>query len=229
MSLFRRKDEAGRTAEAAPTTIAATRDPDLAVPPFRPSGLQVPQPGPAAPKPTAPPANAPATATGARAPSPAATPGAAAPAASGVARGPSRTEGAERRTLVIGKGISLQGTVSDAERLVIEGTMESQLLQAQELVIGHSGVFKGEAQVENAEIAGTFDGTLNASGSLTIRATGRVIGTARARRLSVEEGGQLSGRMEMISDTPAAPAATPTPPRLAPAPVTSRSSEPADA
>ena len=123
---------------------------------------------------------------------------------------------------MVGKGISLQGTVTEAERLVIEGTMESQLLQAQELVIPHSGVFKGEVQVEDAEIAGVFDGTLTVNGSLIIRATGRVIGVARSRRLSVEDGGQLSGKMEMITEaTSPAPVA-----RMAPAP---RSTEPADA
>jgi cytoskeletal protein CcmA (bactofilin family) len=106
--------------------------------------------------------------------------------------------------------------------------MESQLLQAHELVIGHSGVFKGEVQVEDAEIAGVFDGTLTVNGSLTIRSTGRVLGTARSRRLSVEDGGQLSGKMEMITgDAPPAAAA----PRLAPAPVPvpARTTEPADA
>jgi cytoskeletal protein CcmA (bactofilin family) len=106
--------------------------------------------------------------------------------------------------------------------------MESQLLQAQELVISHSGVFKGEVQVEDAEIAGVFDGTLTANGSLTIRATGRVLGVARSRRLSVEDGGQLSGKMEMITGEAPAPAAAP---RLAPVPVPAptRNTEPADA
>ncbi len=163
-----------------------------------------------APKPNSPPA-------GAGVPRPAA------PAPAGAPRAPTpRPETVERRTLVVGKGISLQGTVTEAEKLVIEGTMESQLLQAQELVITHSGVFKGEVQVEDAEIAGVFDGTLTVNGSLTIRATGRVIGVARSRRLSVEDGGQLSGKMEMITEaTPPTPTA-----RMAPAP---RSTEPADA
>ena len=31
----------------------------------------------------------------------------------------------ERRTLVVGRGISVQGTVQDAERLVVEGTVEA--------------------------------------------------------------------------------------------------------
>jgi cytoskeletal protein CcmA (bactofilin family) len=81
------------------------------------------------------------------------------------------------------------------------------MIQATELSISETGVFKGEVQVEDAEIAGTFDGTITARGALVIRATGRVIGVARCRRLSVEEGGQVSGRMEMLSDAQAAPPA----------------------
>ena len=88
------------------------------------------------------------------------------------------------------------------------------------LIITHAGVFKGEVQVEDAEIAGTFDGSLTATGSLTIRATGRLLGAARCRRLTVEDGGQLSGKMEMITD--GSPQA-----RLPVAPA--RSAEPADA
>jgi len=194
MSLFRRKDEAtpAGTAPAAPTTIPTARDPDLAMPPFRP-GMGVPAPAPMAvavpPKPGAP-AGAPVSRPGA-------------PVVGGAPnRGPTRAEVGERRTLVVGKGISLQGTVSDAERLVVEGTVESQMISAAELQITHSGVFKGEVQVEDAEIAGTFDGTLTAVGNLIVRATGRVLGTARCRRLQVEEGGQISGKMEMITDSP---------------------------
>lgn len=116
-----------------------------------------------------------------------------------------RPAGPDRRTLVVGRGISLQGTVSDAERLVVEGTVESQMIQATELSISQTGVFKGEVQVEDAEIAGTFDGTLTARGALVIRGTGRVIGVARCRRLMVEEGGQISGRMEMLGDQQVSP------------------------
>lgn len=110
-----------------------------------------------------------------------------------------RTAG-ERRTLVVGRGISVQGTVQDAERLVVEGTVEATMIQATELSISQGGVFKGEAQVEEAEIAGTIDGTLTARGSLTVRASGRVLGTARCKRLQVEDGGQITGRIEMITD-----------------------------
>lgn len=115
-------------------------------------------------------------------------------------------EPAERRTLVVGKGISVQGTVQDAERLVVEGTVEASMINAAELSISPGGVFRGEVEVEDAEVAGTIDGTLTARGNLVVRSTGRVLGTARCRRLQVEDGGQITGRIEMLTDTaPARP------------------------
>ncbi|MCE2565005.1 polymer-forming cytoskeletal protein [Komagataeibacter sp. FNDCF1] len=121
----------------------------------------------------------------------------------------------DRRTLVVGRGISVQGTIQDAERLVVEGTVESSLINASELQIAQGGVFKGEVEVEDAELAGTIDGTLTVRGSLTIRSTGRLLGKAKCRRLKVEDGGQVTGQLEMITTpapaAPAAPAAQPTP------------------
>jgi cytoskeletal protein CcmA (bactofilin family) len=113
---------------------------------------------------------------------------------------PAPRDPSERRTLVVGRGISVQGIVQDAERLVVEGTVEATMIHATELAIAPGGIFKGEVEVEDAEIAGTIDGTLTARGSLIVRSSGRVLGTARCRRLQVEDGGQITGRMEMITD-----------------------------
>jgi cytoskeletal protein CcmA (bactofilin family) len=134
---------------------------------------------------------------------PPAPPTPAAPTRPGVSIGrPAARDPAERRTLVVGRGISVQGTVQDAERLVVEGTVEASMIHATELAIAPGGIFKGEIEVEDAEIAGTIDGTLTVRGSLSVRGSGRVLGTARCRRLQVEDGGQITGRMEMISDQP---------------------------
>ncbi|MBO1075677.1 polymer-forming cytoskeletal protein [Roseomonas marmotae] len=205
MSVFRRRREEPTPTQGAPsglpeggepTTVPVARDPDLAVPPFRPapskeaSAMNLPsKPGQPAgigvpPRPPSMGGASPYTPAGGS-PRPAPAP--------------------DRRSMVVGKGISLQGTVTDAERLVVEGTIESQMLHAAELVISHSGVFKGEVEVDDAEIAGIFDGTLTVRGSLIIRGTGKVLGVARCRRLQVEEGGQVSGRMEMLGDNGPAP------------------------
>lgn len=167
----------------------------LGVPPFRPAQLKdltamsrapFPAPQPAAPQ--VPPAPLPGT--------PAPRPAAAPPGPRVTGREPT-----ERRTLVVGRGISVQGTVQDAERLVVEGTVEATMIHATELAIAPGGVFRGEVEIEDAEIAGTIDGTLTARGNMIVRASGRVLGTARCRRLQVEDGGQITGRMEMLGDT----------------------------
>ncbi|GBR56241.1 hypothetical protein AA18889_0546 [Acetobacter senegalensis DSM 18889] len=105
----------------------------------------------------------------------------------------------EQRTLVVGRGISVQGTVQDAERLVVEGTVESSMITAKELVVKPGGLFRGGVEVENAEIAGTVDGTLTARGSLTLQGSGRLLGKAACHRLKVEDGGQITGQLEMLS------------------------------
>ncbi len=171
-----------------------TSDPGLGVPPFRPapakeSAMSRP---PVSPMPS---------------PLPSAAPRPGAPLSRTPARDP-----AERRTLVVGRGISVQGTVQDAERLVVEGTVEATMIHATELAVSPGGMFKGEIEVEDAEIAGTINGTLTVRGSLVIRSSGRVMGTARYRRLQVEDGGQISGQMEMLTDTSKAePARVPEP------------------
>ncbi len=144
-----------------------------------------PFPAPNAPSPQSQPAPMP----GAQAPRPAGAPGARAPGTP-----------TERRTLVVGRGISLQGVVQDAERLVVEGTVEATMIHATELMIASGGVFKGEVEVEDAEVGGTVDGTLTARGNLIVRSTGRLLGVARCRRLQVEDGGQITGRIEMITE-----------------------------
>jgi len=92
--------------------------------------------------------------------------------------------------------------VQDAECVVVEGTVESRVIYAQELSVLQGGVLKGEVEVEDAELAGVMDGTLTSRRSLVVRAGGRMLGTARCRRLRVEDGGEIIGRVEMLTDQP---------------------------
>lgn len=125
----------------------------------------------------------------------------------------------DRRALTVGRGIALSGgAISDCERLEVHGTVEVSLNHALELSIAESGVFRGEAEIEEADISGAFDGAITARTRLVIRATGRVSGTIRCARLMVEEGAQVSGRIEMIAPAPQPAAAPPAPPAAAPDP-----------
>lgn len=185
-------------------TTTRSSDSDLGVPAFRPATSKEPSTMARPPFAPASPSSGPTGMPLASGPTPGGTIPGAMPGASGPRPGlmggrPAR-DPAERRMLVVGRGISVQGTVQDAERLVVEGTVEATMIQASELAVAPGGMFKGEVEVEDAEIAGTIDGTLTVKGSLTVRATGKVLGTARCRRLQVEDGGQITGRIEMLTD-----------------------------
>jgi cytoskeletal protein CcmA (bactofilin family) len=170
-----------------PSGASEAVDNGLGVPPFRPAQPQE------VPTMSRPPFTTTPTPQPAAAVQPTPRPGI------GPIRAPAR-DPSERRTLVVGRGISVQGTVQDAERLVVEGTVEASMIHATELAISPGGIFKGEVEVEDAEIAGTIDGTLTVRAGLVVRSTGRVLGTARCRRLQVEDGGQITGRIEMLTD-----------------------------
>lgn len=107
------------------------------------------------------------------------------------------SEPVEGRKLIVGKEIVLSGQITSCERLVVEGRVEASLSDSRWMEIAESGVFKGMAEIENAEIAGAFEGTLTVREKLMIRAGGKVSGTIRYARIEIEEGGQLAGEVSV--------------------------------
>jgi len=103
---------------------------------------------------------------------------------------------AETRKLIVGREISLSGEITSCDRLVVEGSVEANLANCRDIEISESGVFKGSASIEDAEIRGRFEGVLHVRRRLLIRASGRVTGTVRYGQLEVEAGGQLSGDIQ---------------------------------
>ena len=109
--------------------------------------------------------------------------------------------GSDSKRLTVGKDMSLKGAeISDCDRLVIEGTIDGNLVSGCYLEIDFGGVFYGTAVVDNAEIAGTFDGELTVHNRLSIHASGHVRGKIRYGQLEVERGGQINGQAEHDGD-----------------------------
>jgi hypothetical protein len=57
-------------------------------------------------------------------------------------------------------------------------------------------------KVENCTIAGLFKGNLSARGRVTLKSTGRIIGTLRYGELEIERGGKASGTLEEAGAAP---------------------------
>ena len=102
--------------------------------------------------------------------------------------------------LIVGPNIKLKGVeITDCDTLVVEGmveaTMDSRVIQ-----IAEQGSFKGSAEIDIAEVRGSFDGSLTVRQKLVIFATGKVTGKIRYGKIVIEEGGQLSGEISFGTD-----------------------------
>ena len=72
--------------------------------------------------------------------------------------------------------------------------MDSRVIQ-----IAEQGMFQGTAGLDVAEIHGRCEGELTVRKQLVIHATGKVTGKIRYGKLTIEEGGELSGEVGTLA------------------------------
>ena len=105
-------------------------------------------------------------------------------------------DGDPTKRLTVGNGISLKGEISNCDALVVEGQVEAKLSDSRLVSVSPTGVLKGTVEVEEAIIAGQFEGTLVVRDVLTIKNSGQVRGEVRYGALQVEAGGVLAGTVD---------------------------------
>jgi cytoskeletal protein CcmA (bactofilin family) len=113
-----------------------------------------------------------------------------------------RTE-SDGRKLTIGQGITMSGEIENCDQLLVEGTVEATLNGAKLLDIAETGIFYGSVDIEEAVIAGRFEGDLTVDGRVTVEATGTVIGTITYRELTVEAGANIEGKISSFASASA--------------------------
>ena len=102
----------------------------------------------------------------------------------------------DAKTLIVGQGISLSGEINSCQRLVVEGSIEANLQACQSMIIADTGLFNGNAAIDDADIYGRFEGDLVVRKRLLIRATGQVSGTVNYGQIEVEAGGKIIGSIQ---------------------------------
>jgi cytoskeletal protein CcmA (bactofilin family) len=114
--------------------------------------------------------------------------------------GRSNLSSPEGKKLIVGREIELSGNISACERLVVEGRVEAELSDCRQIEIAASGVFKGSAAIDMAEISGNFEGNLTARDTLIVRSTGRITGSVRFGKLEIERGGEVIGDIGLCDE-----------------------------
>jgi cytoskeletal protein CcmA (bactofilin family) len=197
--MFRRKEEGGDTLTDEIAEDFLGNDVDIQIRGLNAVETRAPQPAPEAMRPAAPaqPAFRPAPPQAAMAASrPTPQPVA---AQSIVAASASKAANA-KRVLTVGPDIQMKGEITTCDRVVIEGVVDATMKDVHTVELAQSGSLKGVAEVEDAEISGSFEGDLIVRGRLIVYATGRIRGNVTYGEIEIERGGQIAGSVRNVSE-----------------------------
>ncbi len=110
---------------------------------------------------------------------------------------------------IIGPGMTIVGDCQTDGTVRIEGTVEGSVKAGKAVVIGKQGSVIGDIVTQDAVISGSVEGTLMAASRLELQATCRIDGEVHTRRMQLEEGAVLNGKVHMgaeaIGDAKRAP------------------------
>ena len=99
---------------------------------------------------------------------------------------------------MIGQSIQIKGTITGAENLVVEGSVEGSIdLPDNDLTIGETGQVTADLGAKNVRVDGQVTGDISGSEKVVISKTGRVRGNIIAPRVTLEDGAKFKGSIDM--------------------------------
>jgi len=100
-------------------------------------------------------------------------------------------------TNIIGKGAEVNGKLKIEGSIHIDGMVEGNIETTDFLIIGKSGVVRGEIRTKDGLIGGKVDGNIFASGRLEFQSGSKLKGDMRCKQLVIEEGVSFDGNCAM--------------------------------
>ena len=98
---------------------------------------------------------------------------------------------------VIGPGMEIVGDIKCDGTVRVEGQVEGSIRATKSVVIGKGGSIAGDIETQDVVVAGTVVGTVVGASRVELQDTCHVEGDIRSRRIKLDEGGQVEGRLQM--------------------------------
>ena len=102
----------------------------------------------------------------------------------------------------IGPNISVEGTVTGSEAVVVEGSLKGNVKLGGELRIGNKARVEATVHARNIVIEGKLNGDVSADERVELVAGSNVNGNIKAPRIVVAEGASFRGNVDMGSKAP---------------------------
>ncbi|MBR6843513.1 MAG: polymer-forming cytoskeletal protein [Bacteroidales bacterium] len=101
---------------------------------------------------------------------------------------------------IITAGTKIKGDITATGDFRLDGMLEGNIQLNGKLVVGDTGIVKGNIMCQNANIIGTVDGNLSVKELLSLHATARITGDILINKLSIEPGAVFTGRCRMLDE-----------------------------
>ena len=102
---------------------------------------------------------------------------------------------------IIGKNISIEGSIRGSEHLLIDGSMQGNIeMEKHNFTVGSNGRVKGEIKALNVKISGQMIGNIKTQGKVEITREADFMGDIRAKGISIEDGAYFKGSIELAQE-----------------------------
>ena len=99
---------------------------------------------------------------------------------------------------LIGKSVVIKGELSGSEDLYLDGQVEGSIeLRDHNLTVGPNGVVKANVSAKGVIVQGKLEGAITATERVELRQSAAVTGDLLTRRIAMEEGAFLKGKVEV--------------------------------
>lgn len=105
------------------------------------------------------------------------------------------------KTNRIVEGTIIKGDIISQADFRLDGELTGNFQSTGKLVIGPAGSVTGDIVCNNADIEGKFNGTIQVTEILNVKATASIHGEVSVGKLSVEPGADFSASCTMSTDT----------------------------
>lgn len=127
------------------------------------------------------------------------------------------TESDPRSTATVGKAVRIVGAITTKEDLYVDGDVEGTIESPDNKVtIGPNGRVKGKEggiKARDIVILGQVESDVQAGSKVDIRNGAKLWGNIKTERISIEDGAEFKGSIDIVKNTPkVAPAAVAAPP-----------------
>jgi cytoskeletal protein CcmA (bactofilin family) len=98
----------------------------------------------------------------------------------------------------IGKSVVIKGELSGSEDLYVDGQVSGTIeLRNNSLTIGPNGQVKANITAKNVSVQGSVEGNVTATERVELRKSGVVTGDVFTRRIAIEDGAFLKGKVDI--------------------------------